>query len=708
MHQMEYAGSYSYGSDVMIALSYCLLTMELLYLTLWKMKLIKMIIVERNETKRLVILTVFATVIMFSLFIFLCGMTHGLRAAEAHISSSPFYAALTSSTMVLCAIVSCITALCGLYIFPFFGEALQHYELTEEGRLKLADDVNSYKDSFMVLDSNFTVVRGNLSSRTLFGPSFIQSSMLELIWDADDIIKVRSILEKLATSSNNSESACVEYKAYGDALHEDYCWLESTFQKKALTIKRSTGNLQDNFEIIVTTRNIDDRKKAEMYRNMLLATKEQEQQRIDQAKMLYVTCVAHDLKTPLQSFSFAMNLLTQSKLTNEQIEIINNAQVSVDLMKLTVSQAMHISKVQSGIAVAPRKSSVSITGLMQRVQIVMNSYGSPVPISYHISEALSRPGASIITDEEWLWQMILNLLTNACKYTTEGYIKISIDEADDGSMFYCSVADTGIGIDESKHATLFQAFAQAQLGQMEGTGLGLYGLRSRAEALGGCCGIRNNTEHGHGCIVWFKIPYVRDGDLDVEYTSSKSPASSPHAHSKTRFIEVNAAGLALSMTTKDSPSTITQLPLSCRLASASAAVSRPLTAIVVDDVLPIRKLMSRVLMSCGFTIVDCYANGLLGLQAMKAKQVDVVFTDIQMPLMSGPEMTTRFRAYEAAALKSGARSHKQVIVAVTANRSEDISGMDSSTFDLICSKPIEVQQIQHIIQTFCHQGPDNV
>ena len=63
----------------------------------------KMILVERNENKRLVKLSIFGTVIMFALFIFLCGMTHGLRAAEHHITASAFYDALKSSTMVLCA-----------------------------------------------------------------------------------------------------------------------------------------------------------------------------------------------------------------------------------------------------------------------------------------------------------------------------------------------------------------------------------------------------------------------------------------------------------------------------------------------------------------------------------------------------------------------------------------------------------------------------
>jgi len=125
-----------------------------------------------------------------------------------------------------------------------------------------------------------------------------------------------------------------------------------------------------------------------------------------------------------------------------------------------------------------------------------------------------------------------------------------------------------------------------------------------------------------------------------------------------------------------------------------------LTAMVIDDVLSIRKLMTRVLLNLGFSSVDCHENGLRGLEAMKAKEVDIVFTDIQMPILTGPEMASRFRRFEEQALKNGSRTKKQVIVAITANRSEELApGFD--VFDLICSKPINIGDIDNITQSYC-------
>ena len=70
----------------------------------------------------------------------------------------------------------------------------------------------------------------------------------------------------------------------------------------------------------------------------------------------------------------------------------------------------------------------------------------------------------------------------------------------------------GVGVREDKLATLFDAFAQVQEGQVTGTGLGLFGVRTRAEGLGGSCGARPNTQSstGTGAVIWFSIPYVPD------------------------------------------------------------------------------------------------------------------------------------------------------------------------------------------------------
>eukprot|EP01031_Cornospumella_fuschlensis_P039153 gene39153-47636_t len=205
-------------ADIIIAASYYVLTLELLLFAFWKLRLIRIILQEGNPMKRLFAITMACTGVMFSMFILLCGLTHTLHSMEeSYYASWQGFASLQWWTMIWCAVVSGATALAGLRAFPLLSNLLDLFQLTDEGSVRLADDIDSYKDSFMVLDSQFVVVRGNTASASLFGPRFVGSSFLEFVWDSDDVLKVRSMLEGLAASDDRNANASVEFKAYGDA-----------------------------------------------------------------------------------------------------------------------------------------------------------------------------------------------------------------------------------------------------------------------------------------------------------------------------------------------------------------------------------------------------------------------------------------------------------------------------------------------------------
>ena len=176
---------------------------------------------------------------------------------------------------------------------------------------------------------------------------------------------------------------------------------------------------------------------------------------------------------------------------------------------------------------------------------------------------------------------------------------------------------------------MFDAFSQVQSGQVTGTGLGLFGVRMRAEGLQGTCGARRNYESSTntGTVMWFAIPYI------VDESSASTPMS---------------ARLRSGSGTSSTTSLEAYLP-SPHFAPTPKAVSTPtlrsiaehkMTAMVVDDTLTIRKLMERMLLQMGFESVVCYENGAKGLDAMIAAPVDIVFSDVQMPIMTGPEVRT--------------------------------------------------------------------
>jgi CheY-like chemotaxis protein len=188
---------------------------------------------------------------------------------------------------------------------------------------------------------------------------------------------------------------------------------------------------------------------------------------------------------------------------------------------------------------------------------------------------------------------------------------------------------SGVGVSKDKIEHIFDAFSQVQDGQVTGTGLGLFGVRTRAEGLHGACGARHNPRSptGTGTIIWFAIPYAPDRmyrELTRQGSSGSTVADmmqgSPVVQIARKVLsnKLCAAGTVL--------------------VSTGAFADLKLTAIVVDDKLTVRKLMEKMLLRMGFARVDCYENGSKGLDAMMAGQVDIVFSDVQMPIMTGPEV----------------------------------------------------------------------
>ena len=202
--------------------------------------------------------------------------------------------------------------------------------------------------------------------------------------------------------------------------------------------------------------------------------------------------------------------------------------------------------------------------------------------------------------------------------------------------------------------TLFDAYSQVQDGQVTGTGLGLFGVRTRAEGLGGSCGARPNTQSstGSGTVIWFAIPYVPD----VSRTALRSANSDPALNELLIDALNNSAGSAhfdALVTASVSASALSAAALANTRSDTARRTeeyirSKGMTAMVVDDTLTVRKLMERVLLKMGFARVECYENGSKGLEAMMAQQVDIVFSDVQMPIMTGPEVhciTTVYAVY---------------------------------------------------------------
>ena len=262
-----------------------------------------------------------------------------------------------------------------------------------------------------------------------------------------------------------------------------------------------------------------------------------------------------------------------------------------------------------------------------------------------------------------------------------------------------TVEDHGVGVPEEMRETLFQPFRQAQR-MTGGTGLGLYSLFKRVEALGGYCGVNELSDGTPGSSFWFSFPYRPDYNAVLPSSSKKVRVSVTrlgiHSRSRdqnppesvklslplhnSRKARINDVSRIDYMPTASTPMNsnnaedlpgIAPNPNTLALSSPllmmndSNPVSEPpnpppvpqspqsnigeLRVLLTDDALTILKVCKRMLQTNGHA-VQTAVNGLQSLEKLKTyytnDECDVLLTDLQMPVMDGIECTKRFRAWE--------------------------------------------------------------
>jgi CheY-like chemotaxis protein len=227
--------------------------------------------------------------------------------------------------------------------------------------------------------------------------------------------------------------------------------------------------------------------------------------------------------------------------------------------------------------------------------------------------------------------VLLNLLGNAVKFTSQGSIKVSLGMSADGSELRIGVADTGPGIPAEQAHRLFEEFERLETeatSKIEGAGLGLAVARQIAALMGGRLGYENNP--GGGSVFWLELPVNTRADALPDVEPASPPLMPP---------------------------------------------TRALHVLVVDDV-PINRDIAGAFLHAAGHEATCAEGGAEAIEAVATMDFDVVLMDVRMPEMDGLEATRRIRALE------GARGQVP-IVALTAQAFTDQiaecrkAGMDS-------------------------------
>lgn len=304
----------------------------------------------------------------------------------------------------------------------------------------------------------------------------------------DDIGKVRDRYEQLV--SGKIQSTKFEYRYVCNkrgSLHTE--WIEVS---AGINTRDTNGNPTG---IIGSMLLITQRKLQE---EQLIAARARAQES-ERLKSAFLANMSHEIRTPLNAIVGFSNLLTKTQDQSKREKFINIIEDNNQLLLQLISDVLDLAKVES--------NTLDFTYTSTDINELMSSIESTVQMRLQPGVALNcllgAPSCMIETEPKRLSQVLINLLTNACKFTSRGNITFGYELRDYHLYFY--VKDTGVGIKEEDIPKLFQRFVKLDT-FVQGTGLGLSISKSIVEKLGGEIGVESRGK-GKGSLFWFTVPY---------------------------------------------------------------------------------------------------------------------------------------------------------------------------------------------------------
>ncbi len=342
--------------------------------------------------------------------------------------------------------------------------------------------------------------------------------------------------------------------------------------------------------------------------------------RLQKAKEQFLANISHEIRTPINGIAGMAGLLSQESSPEERATYLNAIKHSAENLKVIINDILDLAAIESG-KLRFEKIPFNLHDLLPSLvgTFAYQAKEKRLRLEYKIQPSLNR---LLLGDPVRLNQILINLISNAVKFTHAGQIQVictAEDRNKTGCVVRIEVIDTGVGVPSDKLDTIFESFSQADASvtrKYGGSGLGLTIVKQLVELQRGMIDVTSKEHKGSKFTV--RIPYAFD------VSTRRRQTTEPKEVGSTQDVRLDGKKILL----------------------------------VEDN--DINRLYAKSILQQWKCSVDIAENGLVAIEKIKYNSYDVVLMDVQMPVMDGYEATRGIRLMDAPMCNTP-------IVALTAN-----------------------------------------
>lgn len=380
------------------------------------------------------------------------------------------------------------------------------------------------------------------------------------------------------------------------------------------------------------------------------------------AKSSFLAAMSHEIRTPMIGVTGMLEVLTHSNLDTDQRRTVHVIQQSAASLLQIIGDILDFSKVEAGrMELAP--TPISLPRLLQSTAANFTGSASSKGISLTVTiDPIVSPAH--LADGLRLRQILSNFLSNAIKFTDNGFVEAAlefVEKSNDQQKLVFRITDTGIGITPEQQSKLFQAFQQAEgstTRKFGGTGLGLVISRRLAEMMGAQVTMESTPGAGTTMRLTLSLPIANEADIEDEAVLLAPQSFTARA-----------------------------------LPSIEQAILERSLILLVDDHPTNRLVVSRQLALAGY-LCETAEDGEQGIERWRTGRYGLVLSDIHMPVMDGYQMVREIRQLEQSLQKP-----RMPIVALTAaSLKGEAERCMAAGMDDYLMKPVGISQLVACLQ----------